>query len=482
MEEESSFNELADLKNRRAKKIGPAMDRLPPNDVGSEQGIIGCILLSPSDCLPDVIQRFGEDGRQFYDLRHQEIYRAMLRLWSKRTPIDLITLQHDLKTEQKMDMAGGLAYVASLPDVVPSAANLEYYLSGVEDKYILRKSVQTFTGAVSRIFDYEGDVPALLDEIERDVLAIGQEMKTKNSQTTKELVQEAIAKIEEYHQNKGALDGIPTGFFDFDKMTTGLHGGEMIVVAARPATGKSTWGMNVADHVATDLGLPVGVFSLEMTSRQLMMRTICSRARVNIRNVKDGLLAARDFPALADATIKLSNSPIHIDDTAGLTVMQLRARARRMWKQFGIKLFVIDYLQLLHGTKKRIESRQQEVAEISIGVKDMAKELDVPVIVLAQLNREVEKRGEGARPRMSDLRESGAIENDADLIGFLFKEKPDDAEHNEAVAVKLFVGKHRNGPTGDVDLTFLKAYTRFESAAKISPSDMPEQSRAPYSD
>jgi replicative DNA helicase len=277
------------------------------------------------------------------------------------------------------------------------------------------------------------------------------------------------------------LTGIGTGFVDFDKMTTGLHEGEMIVIAARPSVGKTSLAMNIAEHVALELKIPTGVFSLEMTADQLVLRMLCSRSRVNLRSIRDGFLAERDFPKLTGAAGKLAAAPLIIDDTSGLSILQLRAKARRMKQQHGIKLFVIDYLQLLNSTSRKADNRQQEIADISGGIKALAKELAVPIIVLSQLNRDVEKRaGEDAKPRLSDLRESGAIEQDADLVGLLYRENQskdgqDDASEaeQEAIPVNLYVAKQRNGPIGEVKLTFLKSYTRFESAAKIEPEDNP---------
>src|SRR5437660_9315190 len=245
--------------------------------------------------------------------------------------------------------------------------------------------------------------------------------------TIKDLVKKAINTIEDFHQRQGMLTGVGTGFVDLDKMTSGLHGGEMIVVAARPSMGKTSLAMNIAEHVAIEEKLPVGVFSLEMTSDSLVLRMLCSRSRVNLRNVRDGFLAERDFPKLTGAAGKLANAPLFIDDSSGLSILQLRAKARRMAQQYGVKLFVIDYLQLLHSTARRAENRQQEIADISNGIKSLAKELGVPVIVLSQLNRELE-REKNRKPRMSDLRESGAIEQDADLVGLLYKPSSDDDE------------------------------------------------------
>jgi replicative DNA helicase len=311
-------------------------------------------------------------------------------------------------------------------------------------------------------------------------LRISESRVQDQSSTIKALVNKAINTIEDYHQRQGTLTGIGTGFIDLDKMTTGLHGGEMIVIAARPSVGKTSLAMNIAEHVAVDLGLPVGVFSLEMTADSLVLRMLCSRSRVNLRNVRDGFLAERDFPKLTGSAGKLSRAPLFIDDSSGLSILQMRAKARRMQQQFGIKLFVIDYLQLLHSTSKRAENRQQEIADISSGIKALAKELNVPIIVLSQLNREVE-REKGRPPRLSDLRESGSIEQDADLVGLLYRpskaEDEDSASEasSDAIPVNLLIAKQRNGPAGeDVHLTFLKTLTRFESAAKISDADAPE--------
>src|SRR5437660_8835670 len=300
--------------------------------------------------------------------------------------------------------------------------------------------------------------------------------------TIKELVHSAISTIESFHQRQGMLTGVGTGFVDLDKMTSGLHGGEMIVVAARPSMGKTSLAMNIAEHVAIDEKLPVGVFSLEMTSESLVLRMLCSRSRVNLRNVRDGFLAERDFPKLTGAAGKLANAGLFIDDSSGLSILQLRAKARRLSQQFGIKLFIVDYLQLLHSTARRAENRQQEIADISGGIKALAKELKVPVIVLSQLNRDFEK-DKSRKPNMADLRESGAIEQDADLVGLLYKADPqdptkrkdseDDAVDTDVVPVNLLIAKQRNGPTGDVHLVFQRSLTRFESAAKVSDADMP---------
>jgi replicative DNA helicase len=350
----------------------------------------------------------------------------------------------------------------------------------VQEKFLLRKMVRVCTEVVTRVYDYEGQVDALMDEVERDILRISESRVQSQTSKIKDLVKEAISTIEDYHQRQGTLTGIGTGFTDLDRLTTGLHGGEMIVIAARPSVGKTSLAMNIAEHVAVEERLPVGVFSLEMTAKSLVLRMLCSRSRVNLRNVREGFLAERDFPKLTGSAGTLANSPLFIDDSSGLSILQIRAKARRMYQQHGIRLFVIDYLQLLHSTSRRADNRQQEIADISSGIKALAKELNVPVIVLSQLNREIE-REKGRPPRLSDLRESGAIEQDADLVGLLYRPSKGEDEDSgtspssEAMAVNLLIAKQRNGPAGeDVPLTFLKLYTRFESAAKVSDADVPQ--------
>jgi len=387
-------------------------------------------------------------------------------------------VQQRLKDQQLLEQVGGIPYLSQLQDAVPSAANLSYYLGIVREKHLLRRMIQTCTGVVGRIYDYEGDVDALLDEVETSVLRVNESRAQSEIASVKVLVNKALVTIENFFNRKGELSGMSTGFADMDKMTDGLHGGEMIVIAARPSMGKTSLAMNIAEHIALELKHPVGVFSLEMSSESLVLRMLCSIARVNMRSIRDGFMSESDFPKLMSASGRLAGAPLYIDDTAGLSIVELRARARRMHQQHGIKLFVIDYLQLLNSTARRSQdNRQQEIADISSGVKALAKELKVPVIVLSQLNRELEK-DKSRKPRLSDLRESGSIEQDADLVGLLYKPNAGDDEDGAApdesigVPVNFLIAKQRNGPTGDVNLTFLKPYTRFESAAKFSDEDV----------
>lgn len=474
-----------DLKKTRRRKTTAAealrTDRLPPHAPEAEQGVLGCVLLSPNECLGQCIEKLKSGPEVFYDLRHQTIYVTLVEMYDTRAAIDLITLQQRLKDKRLLDEIGGIPYLNALQDSVPSAANLAYYLEIVEEKALLRKMIHTCTEVVGRVYEHDGEVDALLDEVERDILRMSESRAEGGIVPVKSLVHKAIGQVENFFNRQGVLGGLGTGFADLDKMTDGLHGGEMIVIAARPSMGKTSLAMNIAESIVMQQRLPVGVFSLEMTADSLVLRMLCSNARVNLRNIREGFMTESDFPKLTSSAGKLSNAPLFIDDTPGLSILQLRARARRLWQQHGIKLFVVDYLQLLHSTSRRAqENRQQEIAEISSGIKALAKELNVPVIVLSQLNRELEK-DKNRKPRLSDLRESGSIEQDADLVGLLYKPASDDEdaapmeEQPDGIPVNLLVAKQRNGPTGDVQLTFLKPYTRFESAAKVSDDDVPGQ-------
>lgn len=460
---------------RGDRAVMPVADRLPPNDIESEQGVLGCIMLSPYDCIYECITEFKDGPKVFYDLRHQVIYETLVEMSESLELIDVITLQERLKRKSQLESVGGIGYLAALPDVVPSAANLKSYLTIVNAKYRTRRLISICTDIVTNAYEWQGEVDALIDKSESDFLAATRNQSAKIAVQCMPAVQRAVARMESYSQNQGILTGISTGFMDLDRMTSGMKGGEMIVIAARPSMGKTSLAMNIAESVAVDQKLPVGVFSLEMTEDQLIERAICSRARVNIRNVRERFLAERDFPKLTTSAGRIGAAPLYIDDSSGLSIMELRARARRMWQLYGIKLFVIDYLQLMHSTARKAHNRQQEIGDISRGCKALAKDLNVPVVVLAQLNRELEK-DKNRKPRLSDLRESGDIEQDGDLIGLLYKpatEDDDDGREQEAIPVNLLIAKQRSGPCGDVFLTFLKSYTRFESAAKISADEIP---------
>jgi replicative DNA helicase len=480
-----------DLKQARRQKP-PAgeprrLDRVPPHSPEAEKGVLGCVLLSPKDGVGACFERFSRGDDFFYDPRHQVVFANIVELCDQQSAVDLVTLVARLQDKGVLETVGGYPYLASLMDAVPSAANLGYYLAIVREKYLLRRLIHTCTRIVGDAYEETSEVGVFLDRAEAEVLAVNHERNASTAKSINDLVGKAMHKIEYFFNNRGKLSGLATGFPDLDHKTNGLQPGEMVVIAARPSMGKTSLAMNIAEHAATVLREPVGVFSLEMTAEALVMRLLCSLARVNHHTIREGGLQERDFVRISEATGSLASAPLYIDDTAGLDILQLRARARRMKERHGIKLFVIDYLQLLQSSSQRRgdPNRAQEIAEISSGVKSLAKELEVPVIVLSQLNRDLE-RDKTRKPRLSDLRESGAIEQDADVVGLLYKANPkdprepatgeDDDEataNSDAVPVNLLIAKQRNGPTGDVHLTFLKSYTRFESAAKVHLDDIP---------
>lgn len=467
-----------DLKRARRRKPNYIADRLPPNSIEAERGVLGCALLSPNESLGDCIEKL--DGSQdFYDLRHQTIYEEMVVMYDQRVPIDIITLQQRLKDRQMLDQVGGIPYLNELQDATPSSANLSYYLDFVIEKALLRRSILACTDFVGRAYDFEGEADELMDELERDVMKLTQKRNEGSAKPIGDFVMDTIATIEAYANRQGAPNAIATGYSDLDRMMMGgLKAGEVFVIAARPSVGKTSLLMNIMDFISIQSRLPVGVFSLEMTSASLTLRMICTRARVNLRNITEGFMAESDFPKLTMAAGQVRNAPLYIDDSPGLSILQIRARARRMVQQYGIKCLGLDYMQLAHSTSKRArENRQIEISEISSGLKELAKELGLPIIVLSQLNRDIEK-GTRRKPRLSDLRESGSIEQDADIVGLLYKSTDDEDDDNsgnqpDGIPINLLIAKQRNGPTGDVNLTFMKSITRFESAARVSDEDEP---------
>src|SRR5712691_9054723 len=451
---------------------GSAQDihRAPPHSVEAEQGVLGSMLISPRDAIAEVVEKINEE--YFYVPAHQTVYSVLVDLWNAGQAIDLITFTQVLRDRNLLETVGGAAAVTSLFTFVPTAANVGYYLEIVRDKYILRSIIAASTESVRRAYEEQDEVGNLLDEVEQRIFAVGEDRFKGQMLSMKDQVMEAIESIEKLYERKGGITGISTGFVEFDRMTSGLHPAEMIVIAARPSMGKTALAMNIAEHVSIDVGKPVAVFSLEMSSQQLVQRLLCSRAQVNLQNVRNGFLSERDFPKLTSAASQLAAAKMFIDDTPGLTVTELRAKSRRMKSQYDIQLIVIDYLQLLRSMSRRAQdNRQLEISEISGGIKALAKELNLPIIVIAQLNRQPDARAnQGGRPRLSDLRESGSIEQDADLVGLLVRqeyyadtdEEKDDAEGK----ADLIIAKQRNGPTGDVALTFRKEFTRFEDRAR----------------
>src|SRR5215212_2487734 len=443
-------------------------NRALPHSIEAEQGVLGSMLISPREIIAECVEKINEE--YFYLAAHRTIYEVLVELWNAGQGIDLITFTQVLRDRNLLETVGGAPFVTSLFTFVPTAANVTYYLEIVRDKFILREIIAACTESVRRSFEEQDEVHNLLDEVEQKIFSVGEDRFKGQVLTMKDQVMEAIEAIEKLWERRGGITGISTGFTELDRMTNGLHEGEMVVIAARPSMGKTALAMNIAEHVAISGKLPVAVFSLEMSSQQLVQRLLCSRARVNLQKVREGFLAERDFPSLTAAASKLAEAEIFIDDSAGLSILELRAKARRLKAQKRIQLIVVDYLQLLKSTTRRAQdNRQLEISEISAGIKGLAKELKIPIIVLAQLNRQPEART-GGKPRLSDLRESGSIEQDADLVGLLVRpeiyEEDEDARAEKAGEAELIIAKQRNGPVGEIALTFLKEFTRFEDRAR----------------
>lgn len=444
----------------------PDIHRTLPHSDEAEQGLLGSMLIAPTDVIGECVESIS--GNAFYVPAHQTIYEILVELWNKETPADFITLTQILRDRKLLDGVGGPAFVTHLFTFTPTAANATYYREIVQEKFVLRQIITACTECAAAAYDEQGEVITLLGDVEQKVLAIGEKRFQNEIPSMTDQVMEAIETIEKLYERRGAITGIPTGFKELDRMTSGFQAAEMIVIAARPSMGKTALAMNIAEHVAVNAKLPVAIFSLEMSTQQLVQRLLCSRARVNLQKVRDGFLSERDFPNLTNAADKLAKSQMFIDDTAGLSILELRAKARRLKKMHDIQLIVIDYLQLLRSTSRRAQdNRQLEIAEISAGIKGLAKELKLPIIVLAQLNRNPEARKSG-RPMLSDLRESGSIEQDADVVALLVRsEYYAEEEDKQEVAgeAELIIAKQRNGPVGEVKLTFIKEFTRFEDRA-----------------
>ncbi len=467
--------ESSDL--RQPAHYRPDVHRLLPQSPDAEKGVLCSFLLAPREvggfCAEKQVTR-----EHFHIPAHGELYATLLELWDAGKPIDFIILTELLRDRQRLDQVGGAAFVTELFTFLPTAANLAYYVEIVQEKFTLREIIKVCTEYAARSYDEQDNVPTLLDDVEGKIFAIAQDRFKDKAASMKDQVMQAIHDIEALYERRGAISGLETGLAEFDRMTDGLHGSEMIVIAARPSMGKTALAMNMAEHVALELKKAVAVFSLEMSTSQLVQRMLCSRARVNLGNVRNGFLSERDFPALTAAASKLAESKFFIDDTPGLSILELRAKARRLKSQHDIAAIFIDYLQLLRSTSRRAQdNRQLEIAEISSGLKGLAKELNIPIVVLAQLNRNPEGRTGASlgRPRLSDLRESGSIEQDADLVGLLVREEyyADTDEDKKAAEGKatLIIAKQRNGPVGDVPLTFLKEFTRFENRAREVEED-----------
>ena len=437
---------------------GTSAKRVPPQNLDAERSVLGGILLD-SEAVHNVLPVLR--GEDFYAVAHQHIYEAMSGLARENQPIDLLTVSDQLKKSNHLESIGGAAYLARLVDVVHTAVNIGNYANLVREKATLRDIIQKSTQIINEAYDETEEIEVFLDQIEKVIFEISEKRTDNHLAPLADVVQEGFRTIEQLYDSADSVSGLRCGFHELDKMLSGLQKADLVIVAGRPSMGKTAFTLNMAQNVGLRGKKPVAIFSLEMSRAQLAMRMLCSEGRIDSNKLRSGQLTEQDWIRLTRAAGELSDAPIYIDDTAQLSVLEMRAKARRLKARHGLDLIIVDYLQLMRGHGK-VESREREISDISRALKGMAKELDVPVIALSQLNRAVEAR-QDKRPMMVDLRESGAIEQDADVISFIYRDEVYNEESPDTGIAEIIVGKHRNGPTGTVKLAFLKHYTRFEN-------------------
>lgn len=436
--------------------------KIPPHDIEAEQAVIGS-MLTDKTAVSDSIELLKEED--FYREDNKLIYLAMLNLYNKAEPIDLITVKSELEAMGKFESIGGFEYLAELPEKVPTTANAQKYIKIVKEKSQLRQLISVANKIIELGFDTTEDVEDIMDEAERKIFDLSQGKNAKGYVAIKDILVDSVTQLEELYRRKQHITGVSTGFIDLDYRTAGLHGSELILVAARPAMGKSAFALNIATNAALRSNTPVAIFSLEMSKEQMVNRILCSEAMVDSNKVRTGKLEDEDWSKIAEATGPISEAGIYIDDTPGLSIMEIRARARKLKLEKDIGLVVIDYLQLVQGSSKKSSSREQEIAEISRSLKILAKELNVPVIALSQLSRAVEQRPDH-RPLLSDLRESGSIEQDADIVMFLYRDDYYNEDSEKKGIAEVIIAKQRSGSTGTVDLGWLGSYTKFVNLEK----------------
>ncbi len=416
-------------------------------------------MLTDKDAIMSAVEVLKEDD--FYREDNKVIYSAILNLYNRAEPVDIITLRAELQSMKQLDEVGGLEYIATLPDKVPTTANIEQYIKIVEEKSALRALLKTANELITLGYDESEEVEDILDTAERKIFDVIQNRNQKGYTPIKDILVESFTQLEQLYNQKQRITGVPTGFADLDYLTAGLHKSDLVIVAARPAMGKSAFALNIATNAAIRANVPVAIFSLEMSKEQMTNRILCSEAMVDSNKVRTGKIDDDDWQKLAEASGELSQSQIFIDDTPGISVMEIRAKCRKMKLEKNIGLVVIDYIQLVQGSNKRTNgSREQEISEISRSLKILAKEIDVPVIALSQLSRSVEQRPDH-RPMLSDLRESGAIEQDADIVMFLYRDEYYNQDTEKKNIAEVILAKHRAGSTGTAELLWLANYTKF---------------------
>ncbi len=445
-----------------------ALGRVPPQAMDAERSVLGSMLLS-RDAIATAIQNLDE--RDFYRDAHRKIWRAVVELFDRNEPVDMVTLVEELKRKRDLETIGGASYLTTLDQFVATAANVEHYCKIVHEKALLRRLIDVGTGIVGEAFDQREDASELLDRAEQSIFAISDEGLRTGFQPMRTLVLQGYSAIEEYRQRKVHVTGVASGFYDLDEMTAGFQKSDFVVIAGRPSMGKTSFAMNIAENVAVRAKpkdrVAVAVFSLEMSKESLVQRLMCSHAKVDIHKIRRGYASNDEYKRLQNAAAQLHEAQIYIDDTAAIGILEMRAKARRLVSEIPLGMIVIDYLQLIRGPQSA-ENRQQEISAISRSLKALAKELQIPVVALSQLSRAVETRGGSKRPMLSDLRESGAIEQDADVVLFVYR--PEVYESDPAKRdgkAEIIIAKQRNGPTGSVDLAFLSECTRFESLRDV---------------
>jgi len=441
-----------------AGKDNLGLEKLPPQNLEAEQALLGSMLLD-KEAIGLAIETVKPEC--FYKEAHREIFNSIISLYDSNQPVDLVTLTDKLQKSGNIDLVGGATYLTDIVDSVPTSANVKHYATIVKEKYILRSLINVSTQIITQSYQPEVPVDDVLDKAEQHIFEIASGKVEGSSIPMKDIIQDSIETIDNLYQRKDNVTGVRTGFKDFDVLTAGLQNSDLIVIAGRPSMGKSALASTIAEYASIEEKLPVAIFSLEMSKEQLVQRILCSHAKVNAHKVRTGFLSQSDWPKLTNAAGRLSEVNIYIDDTPGISALELRAKARRLKSRHDIKLLILDYLQLMRGGL-RTENRQQEISEISNSLKALARELSIPIIAISQLSRAVETRI-NHRPQLSDLRESGSIEQDADVVVLLLREEYyNPTEDNKGIA-ELIIAKQRNGPVGTVNLAFLKEYARFEN-------------------
>lgn len=441
--------------------------RMPPNSLDSEKSVLGAVLLD-NEALNLVLEIIRPDD--FYQRSHQIVFEAMIEIYERRDPIDIITLANQLRVGSQIDAIGGMEYISHLVDIVPTAANTQYYARIIKEMSLRRKMIHEVSKISQEAFEMSGELDQFIDSVEQRIFKVSESRVNPSFVKAGDIVQHSIKDVEQRYVNKDSITGVPTGFYDLDELTSGLQPSDLVIVAGRPSMGKTSLALSIARNVALSANKAVAIFSLEMSKEQIVTRLLCSEARVSNSRVRSGKLGESDFPRLVDAASTISQADIYIDDTPAISVLEMRAKSRRLHRENPLSLIIVDYMQLMRGSNRKIDRREQEISEISASLKALAKELRLPILALSQLNRGVESR-QDKRPMMSDLRESGAIEQDADIIGFVYRDEVYHPETTDKGIAEFIISKHRNGPIGTVRMSFQAELTLFENLAEANDYD-----------